>query len=134
MTTIEMVDEDMLLAMHDEQLAEHGGAPGLRDENLMRSALARPEMKLQYGVDDVRELAAALAYGVARNHPFIDGNKRTAYVAMETLLGMNGWRLVATDEDATVTFLRLAAGEVPEHDLSDWIKANSIPLVTGRGA
>lgn len=131
MTEPEMVDEAMLLVMHEEQLAEHGGAVGLRDANLLRSALARPEMKLQYGVTDVRELAAALAYGIARNHPFIDGNKRTAYVAMETLLGLNGFRLVASDADATVMFLRLAAGEIPEHDLADWIKANSIPLPIG---
>ncbi len=110
-----------VLAIHDEQIAEHGGLSGVRDMGLVESALSRPQLKSQYGEEGLAPLAAAYAYGLARNHPFLDGNKRTAYVAMETFLALNGAVFLATDEDATITFLRLAAGEVSEEALAAWI-------------
>jgi death on curing protein len=108
-------------AMHDEQIALHGGLAGLRDAGLLESAMSRPQLKSQYGEDNLAGLAGAYAYGLARNHPFLDGNKRTAYVAMETFLGLNGFGFFASDEDATLTFLRLAAGDISEDDLAEWI-------------
>lgn len=110
-----------VLAIHDEQIAEHGGLTGVRDMGLVESALSRPQLKSQYGEGGLAPLAAAYAYGLAKNHPFLDGNKRTAYVAMETFLGLNGAAFLATDEDATITFLRLASGEVSEEELAAWI-------------
>ncbi len=116
-----------ILAVHAAQIAEHGGIAGIRDEGLLASALARPEYKAHYGEDDPAVLAAAYAYGIARNHPFLDGNKRTAFVAMELFLMRNGYQLTASDEDAVVTFLRLAAGEIGEHELAAWIRASISP-------
>lgn len=92
---------EVLLAMHDEQLAEHGGAQGTRDEGLFASALARPQHLVTYGEPDAAQLAAAYAFGIARNHPFIDGKKRTAYVAAELFLALNGLALTASDESPT---------------------------------
>jgi death-on-curing protein len=116
-----------ILAVHAAQIAEHGGIAGIRDEGLLDSALARPEHKAHYGEDDPAALAAAYAYGIARNHPFLDGNKRTALVALELFLMKNGYRLTASDEDAVVTFLRLAAGEIGEDELAAWIRAALVP-------
>jgi death-on-curing protein len=112
----------VVLAVHDEQLAEHGGAPGLRDEGLLDSALARPQHLLSYGDPDTAELAAAYAWGIARNHPLIDGNKRTALVAAELFLALNGHELQAEDADCVVTMLQLAAGDLSEGDLAAWIR------------
>jgi death-on-curing protein len=116
-----------IIAIHNDQLAEHGGKPAIRDEGLLDSALARPEMKASYGDTHLPLLAAAYAFGIARNHPFIDGNKRTAYVAMELILGRNGYVVTADDQDATTTFLRLAAGDMTEEDLAGWIEAHLEP-------
>jgi len=117
-----------ILSIHAAQLAEHGGIVGVRDEGLLESALARPELKAQYGEADFALLAAAYAYGIARNHPFLDGNKRTAFVAMELFLMKNGMLLTASDQDAILTFLKLAAGEISEEELTVWIHQNTMPL------
>jgi death-on-curing protein len=114
------------MAVHAAQIVEHGGISGVRDEGLLESALARPEHMDRYGESDAAALAAAYAYGIARNHPFHDGNKRTAFVAMELFLMKNGYELTASDEDAVVTFLRLAAGEITEDDLAAWIRQNLV--------
>lgn len=112
----------LLLAVHEEQLAEHGGPAGVRDQGMLESALGRPQHRALYGAPDAAELAASYAFGVARNHPFIDGNKRTAFVALEVFLELNGWTLTASDEDCVTTTLRLAAGELDEEALAAWIR------------
>lgn len=119
------LDKRALLLLHDESLAEHGGSPGLRDEDLLDSALARPLNLLDYGKPDVHSLAAAYGVGLAKNHPFVDGNKRAAFLATGVFLGMNGWRLTATQLDATTTMLNVAAGKVDEAAFSQWLRANS---------
>ncbi len=115
-----------VLAVHDEQLAEHGGLPGVRDLGLLESALARPRNAYSQGEHSLPVLAASLAFGIARNHPFIDGNKRTSLVAMELFLWLNGLELVASDESCVVTFLALAAGDLAEAALADWIRAHAV--------
>jgi death-on-curing protein len=112
-------------AIHAEQIAEHGGLEGIRDQGLLESALARPENLAAYGKPDVCDLAAAYAYGLARNHPFADGNKRTAFVASATFLILNGRDLTATEVNVVETVLKLAAGALPEAELADWFRANS---------
>ncbi len=110
-------------AAHAEQIAEHGGGgDGLRDRGLFESAMARPHNKALYGDPDAAALAAAYAYGLARNHAFIDGNKRIAAVVSETFLLLNGYRLTATDAELVVAFLELAAGNLTETDLADWFR------------
>lgn len=116
-----------LIAAHDEQIAEHGGAPGLRDDGLLDSALGRPENLAAYGDPDVFELAAAYAFGLARNHAFVDGNKRIAGIAAETFLALHGFSLTVGDADFVMTVLSLAAGELAEADLADWLRTNSRP-------
>lgn len=111
-----------LLAAHDEQIAEHGGASGIRDMGLFESALARPENLAAYGEPDVFELAAAYGFGLARNHPFVDGNKRISAVAAESFLALNGFELTVGDAEFVMTFLALAAGEIEEIDLADWLR------------
>ncbi len=118
------VQEDVACAIHLEQLREHGGGEGVRDLGLLQSALARPENLAAYGDPDVAALAASYAFGIARNHPFVDGNKRTAYVVCELFLALNGHILTSSDADSTLTFLALAAGELTEESLADWIRAN----------
>jgi death-on-curing protein len=118
------IDLNTILAVHDEQLAEHGGEPGVRDQGLLESALARPRQSFAYATPSLEGLAASLAYGLSRNHPFIDGNKRTSLVAAELFLHLNGRELVASDEECVVTFLKLAAGELSAEALSDWITAH----------
>ncbi len=115
----------MVLAMHLRQLAEHGGGQGIRDEGLLDSALQRPANKLAYGSPDLPELAAAYAYGIARNHPFIDGNKRTALVASFTFLYVNGLRMTTTQEQNARQFLALAEGSVREEELAEWFRLNT---------
>jgi len=117
----------LLLAIHDEQLAEHGGASGLRDEGLFESALARPLNLVAYGDPDVADLAAAYAYGLARNHAFIDGNKRTAFVALELFLDFNGHELNADDVQCVLTMLAVAAGTLDETSLAEWIRQHLQP-------
>lgn len=110
-------------AAHAEQIAEHGGGgDGLRDRGLFESAMARPHNQALYGDPDAAALAAAYAYGLARNHAFIDGNKRIAAVVSETFLLLNGYRLTATDAELVVAFLELAAGNLTETDLADWFR------------
>jgi death-on-curing protein len=120
------VREDVVLAVHLRQLAEHGGGEGIRDEGLLRSALARPQNLLAYGnpSPDLAGLAAAYAYGIARNHPFVDGNKRTALIVARLFLLLNGVDLVATQEEKYSTFLALAAGELAEEDIANWVRAH----------
>jgi death-on-curing protein len=113
------------MAIHTEQIAEHGGLEGLRDNGLFESAMARAENRAAYGNPDVCDLAAAYAFGLARNHPFADGNKRTAFVVSVTFLVLNGRDLTATEVAVVETFLKLAAGELPEAELADWFRANS---------
>lgn len=107
---------------HREQLIEHGGGQGIRDLRLLDSAMARPHNLATYGSPDAAALAAAYAYGIARNHPFIDGNKRTALVVSETFLTLNGYGLDASDAEMVVAFLALAAGELTEEELADWFR------------
>ena len=116
--------EETIIAIHHRQIAEHGGSEGLRDEGLLSSALARPKNLLAYGgaSPDLALLAAAYAYGIARNHPFVDGNKRTALVAARTFLILNGIDLNATQDDKFLTFLNLAEGAISEEELADWIR------------
>lgn len=113
----------VLRAVHDEQLAEHGGAAGTRDEGLFESALARPQNLLGYGDPDAADLAAAYGWGIARNHPFADGNKRTAFVAVELFLDLNGFDLVADDADCVMTLLAVAEGSLAEAAFAAWIRA-----------
>jgi death-on-curing protein len=112
-------------AIHAEQIAEHGGLEGIRDQGLLESAMARAENLAAYEKPDVCDLAAAYGYGLARNHPFADGNKRTAFVVSVTFLILNGRDLTATEVDVVTTILKLAAGELTEAELADWFRANS---------
>ncbi len=114
------VATDVALAAHREQLAEHGGGEGVRDERLLDSAIARAPNLAAYGEPDAAALAATYAFGIARNHPFVDGNKRTAAVVSETFLVLNGYALNATDAEVVVAFLALASGDLSEEELSDW--------------
>lgn len=116
----EWLSLDIALAVHDRQLAEHGGPTGVRDQSMLESALARPLNQWTYGEDDLCALAAAYAYGIARNHPFTDGNKRTAWVFARLFLMLNGQALAFTPREAIETVLALAAGELAEDELADW--------------
>lgn len=113
-----------LVQLHDISLAQHGGLSGIRDEGLLESALARPENLAVDEQPDVAELAACYAVGLAKNHPFADGNKRAAFLALGLFLRLNGYRLVAAQPDATVTMLAVAAGEIDQAQLVQWIRAN----------
>ena len=113
---------EVAVAAHAEQIAEHGGGDGVRDERLLESAMARPQNLAAYGEADVAALAAAYAFGIARNHPFVDGNKRTAAVVSETFLALNGHGLTASDAELVVAFLALAAGELTEDEMADWFR------------
>ncbi len=116
------VDAAVLRAVHAAQLAEHGGAAGVRDDGLFASALARPLNLDNYAQPDAAALAAAYGYGIARNHPFVDGNKRTAFVAVELFLALNGFSLSATDADCVRTMLQVASGELDEDAFAAWIR------------
>ncbi len=113
---------EVALATHAEQLAEHGGGDGIRDAGMLESAMARPRNLADYGEPDAAALAAAYAFGIARNHPFTDGNKRTAAVVSETFLMLNGCTLDASDAEVVVAFVALAAGELSEDELADWFR------------
>jgi death-on-curing protein len=119
------IDRRALELLHDESLAEHGGAPGLRDEGLLESALARPLNAAAYGEPDVHDLAAVCAVGLAKNHPFVDGNKRAGFLALGMFLALNGWRLTASQVDATLTMLAVAAGQMDETALAHWLRQHS---------
>ena len=114
----------IIIAIHDEQLAIHGGASGLRDEGMLESALDRPRNRWAYEGAELAELAAAYAFGIARNHPFVDGNKRTALLALYTFLGVNGFDFVVAEAEAATMILALAAGDVDEEGLTHWIRDN----------
>lgn len=116
------VTTEVALAAHGEQLAEHGGGDGVRDERLLDSAMARAPNLTAYGQPDAAALAATYAYGIARNHPFVDGNKRTAVVVSETFLVLNGYVLNASDAELVVAFLALASGDLSEDELADWFR------------
>src|SRR3954468_7950815 len=118
------VVESVALAIHEAQLAEHGGIPGLRDEGLFSSAMARPQNLAEYGKrPDAAGLAAAYAFGLARHRAFLDGNKRTAFVVMELFLNLNGWTLDAEDAGCISTMESVAAGDFPEKDLAAWLRS-----------
>ena len=112
-------------AMHDAQLTEHGGAPGVRDEGLLESALARPRNLHAYGETDPCALAAAYAFGIARNHPFVDGNKRTAFLAAYVFLRVNGLDFIADEVSVTISMMALAAGETTEAVFAGWLRSNT---------
>lgn len=120
------IDPTVVLAIHEEQLAEHGGSPGVRDVGLLESALARPMNLAAYGEPDVAELAASYGFGIARNHPFVDGNKRTAFVSVELFLRLNGYRLSADDSACVLTMLAVAAGEMGGASFADWLRRHCV--------
>ncbi len=120
------VETAVALAAHEEQLAEHGGAVGVRDANMLESAMARPLNLMAYGDPDIAELAAGYAFGIARNHPFVDGNKRTAAVVSETFLMLNGYELACDDVELVMTFLALAAGDLTVEELSAWFRRYTV--------
>ena len=119
------LDNAVLMAVHDEQLAEHGGIAGVRDEGMFISAMQRAQNLAAYGAPDFAELAAAYGVGLAKNHPFLDGNKRTAFVATELFLLLNGYHLIANDADCILTMLGVAAGELDEAAFAAWIRTNT---------
>ncbi len=124
------ISEEVVLALHLRQLAEHGGGEGIRDRSLLESALARPRHLFAYGSHsvDLCQLAASYAFGLAKNHPFVDGNKRTAYVLMRLFLIRNGIDLTASREDRYYAMLALAAGEHTEESFASWLRKHSAPL------
>jgi death-on-curing protein len=124
MTEPEWLDTDIVLDIHAEQLALFGGGDGMRDLGLLESALARPLNKFAYGATDLAALAAAYAFGITRNHPFVDGNKRAAFGSMIVFLGLNGIDLDVPPQDATAIILGVAAGEIDEDGLARWLRDN----------
>lgn len=125
---VKWISDQTVLAIHRWQIAEHGGAEGLRDEGLLQSALARPRFLLEYNdhPPDIAALAASYAYGIIRNHPFIDGNKRVSLVVARTFLILNNKEMIARPEDKYLTWLRLAEGNLTEDELADWIRARLV--------
>jgi death on curing protein len=123
------IKESVVFALHEEHLAEHGGATGIRDRGLLESALFRPQNLVNYGNPDLAALAAAYGFGLVRNHPFIDGNKRTAFTVTELFLALNGQVLIADDPSCVITMLKLAEGSLSEIEFIDWIKANIQPMI-----
>lgn len=117
-----------ILEIHSAQIAEHGGADGIRDEGLLESALSRPLNAFNYGADDICELAALYGCGIIQNHPFLDGNKRTGLVALELFLELNDLRLMAADEETLATILAVASGEWSVADLTEWLPNTVAPL------
>ncbi len=115
----------VVLAAHDEQLAEHGGHEGLRDDGLLESALARPINRYSYGEADIFDLAAAYAYGLIKNHPFLDGNKRTSLTVSLGFLLLNGFKVTENEAARLVVWLSLAEGKLSEAELAAWLRANS---------
>jgi len=127
MTTPVWVARQALELLHSESIAEHGGADGLRDEGLLESALARPQNLHAYeGVTDVARLAASYCFGLAKNHAFVDGNKRAAFIAAGLFLRLNGWRLKADQAQATLIILSVASGAMDEEELAAWIRQHSV--------
>lgn len=125
MTPWVWLEREVLLAIHEDQLTEHGGGAGVRDAGLFESALARPIDLASYGTPDAFALAAAHGYGISRNHAFINGNKRTAFVAIELFLNFNGLELVASDAECVLTMLAVAAGDMAEDELAAWLRGHT---------
>ena len=121
------VQRGVVLMAHDEALAAHGGASGVRDMGLLESAMARPQNQFAYGETDAAALAAAYAFGIVRNHPFVDGNKRTAFMTAVLFLERNGLRFVSSEVDATLKTLSLAASEIDEAEFAAWLRENVQP-------
>ena len=121
---VRWITRDIALAAHARSLCDHGGAEGMRDEGMLESALARPLNLAAYGAPTIDELALSLAYGLAKNHPFVDGNKRTAFLCAYVFLGLNGAELDADESEAAAIMIDLAAGEVSEAEFAIWLKAN----------
>jgi death on curing protein len=121
------VDKRALLLLHAESLAEHGGSAGLRDEGLLDSALARPLNLVAYGAPDFADLAASYAFGLAKNHPLVDGNKRAAFLSAGLFLALNGFRLTASQVDSTQAVLALAGSEISEEAFARWMRASTAP-------
>lgn len=126
MTVWVWLDAAVLRAVHEAQLAEHGGGSGERDAGLFDSALARPRNLAAYEGPDAAALAAAYGFGIARNHPFVDGNKRTAFVAVELFLALNGYELAASDADCVMAMLQLASGEWSEESFAQWVRRHLV--------
>src|SRR5438105_1441953 len=130
MKPVRWITKTGLLLLNEQSSFEHGGVSGLRDEGLLESALARPKNLLAYQEDSsIAQLAAAYAYGLAKNHPFVDGNKRAAFAALGLFLAKNDWLLNAPEAEATLTIFKLAAGDLDESELADWIGAHLEPRV-----
>lgn len=121
------IEKSALLLLHEESLAQHGGAPGLRDEGLLDSALNRPLNLEAYGHPDFAALAAAYGHGLAKNHAFVDGNKRAAFLAVGLFLSLNGYRLRVSQAEATAAMLSLAAGEWEADEFADWLRRFAVP-------
>ena len=121
------IEEAVVWAIHEAQLTEHGGSAGVRDAGLLHSALARPHNLFAYGSPDIADCAAAYGYGLARNHPFIDGNKRTAFVCVELFIELNRKRLIVDDADCVQIMLAVAAGEIEETAFAAWLRAHLVP-------
>ena len=121
-------EEEFVLAIHNEQLREHGGLAGIRDAGLLASAISKPQQLAAYGQPDVAALAGAYAFGVARNQLFLDGNKRTAFVLAESFLLMHGASLAATDEECYIAIYKMAAGDTNQEDFTDWLRSKTVPL------
>ena len=124
MTSHRWILESVVYAIHDEQIAEHGGLQGTRDITLLQSALARPLHLAEYEKPDIADLAACYGYGIAKNHPFNDGNKRTAFVVTELFLFVNGYHLIADDAACVLTMLDVAEGSITENEFANWIRSN----------
>lgn len=120
------LDRATLVAVHSEQIAEHGGVPGFRDEALFDAVLARPPDLAAQGEEDASDLAAAYAFGLARHRPFVDGNRRIAGIAAESFLRLNGFQLTASDAEFVMTLLRIGTSEIDRIDLADWLGRNSL--------
>ena len=118
--------KDVVVAIHGEQIASHGGKVGIRDAGLLSSALARPQNKSAYGEDAVFDLASAYAYGIISNHPFLDGNKRTGFLAAYVFLELNGWVLTVPEAEVVSTVLALTLKEVDETEFANWLKSHSV--------
>ncbi|WP_377295556.1 type II toxin-antitoxin system death-on-curing family toxin [Rhizobium sp. SGZ-381] len=128
MSAVRWLSRDAVERMHDEQLAEHGGLPGLKDDNALEAALARPRHKYAYGEEDIVTLAAAYLFGLARNHPFSDGNKRIAFLAAFTFLYLNGFLLEAEQAEVIAFVLAVAAGEIDEDGATRFLRDHIVPL------
>lgn len=119
------IQRDVIIAIHEMQLAEHGGLEGIRDVGLLDSALGRPQNLAAYGDPDAAAIAAAYGWGISRNHPFLDGNKRTGFVAAELFLRLNGYELMADDANCVLTMLSVAAGDLTEDAFAAWLRQHA---------